>query len=377
MQDLRERRRPFEELSRGAGIGIGEQLAKITAATDALQAHAAFAESIKAFTQPFGLLGAFDRRLPTDALAGVKMLESSALASVQRSALASLDVASQVKGLMPPPLSESLLKQIKTLDVSSMIGDHVKSVAASVVFDASNHIARLQEQLSEPLRGLADLFDGYEEDERLLLERLTPRGWLISPSMAIRTIRLLARELENSTDDEIDEALVGYFEAGECTRIVGDLYSDPTFDRMRPLLDEGLEAHRRGLFRPAILVWLAAIDGIAQERYGVYGVYSNVAKKNGAKLRATIERSTGATDPLQGALVEILLQVSLTMPDGALPNRHLVMHGRSVDYGNERASVQLMLVLEVMHHCAPLSIASAETPAALIAGAQQQWSKRG
>jgi hypothetical protein len=29
------------------------------------------------------------------------------------------------------------------------------------------------------------------------------------------------------------------------------------------------------------------------------------------------------------------------------------MHGREVDFGNERASIQLLLVLEVMHYCTP------------------------
>ena len=29
------------------------------------------------------------------------------------------------------------------------------------------------------------------------------------------------------------------------------------------------------------------------------------------------------------------------------------MHGREIDFGNERASIQLLLVLEVVHFCDP------------------------
>lgn len=260
---------------------------------------------------------------------------------------------------MPPPVSAQLIGHIKSLDVSSLIGQHVKSVAASVAFDATGHIARIQEQLAEPLRELAELFDGYEDDERLLLERLVPRGWLISPSMAIRTVRLLAREFENRTDDEVDNALVEYFDPKQCARIIDSLYSDPMFDRMRPLLHEAIVAHDAGLYRLAIAGWLIAIDGIAKERYGTDRVFAEVKSKNGARMRATLARTTGNNDPTQDALVEIVRQVSMATPSEYLPKRDLVLHGRAINYGNERASVQLMLVLEVMHHCAPIR----QTPA--------------
>jgi hypothetical protein len=199
MRMIRKRGEVLAEVSRGASIDRSERLEEVTASISGLRMHAAFAESVKAWTAPFGLLGTHDWRLPMDALAGLKMLETSALGTFQTSAFASLDVASRFEELMPPHVGAELMRQIKALDVSSLINDHVKSIAASVAFDASSHIARLQDQLAEPLRELAELFDGYEEDERLVLERLVPRGWLISPSMAIRTIRLLAREIEDGT----------------------------------------------------------------------------------------------------------------------------------------------------------------------------------
>lgn len=39
--------------------------------------------------------------------------------------------------------------------------------------------------------------------------------------------------------------------------------------------------------------------------------------------------------------------------DPHVPKRDVVMHGREIDFGNERASIQLLLVLEVMHFCDP------------------------
>jgi hypothetical protein len=162
---------------------------------------------------------------------------------------------------------------------------------------------------------------------------------------------LLAR-LRTARDEGIDDALVGYFDANQCEQIICGLYADPMFERMRPLLDEAIAAHGQGLYRLAVAGWLMAIDGIAKERYGTNRVFADVKSKNGARMRATLAQATGTSDPIQDALVEILRQVSMATPSEHLPKRDLVLHGRLIDFGNERASIQLMLVLEVMHHCA-------------------------
>lgn len=81
LREVRERRKFLEKISASASIASGQRVEAITGVTDALRAHAAFADSVMSWTASLGLLGASEWRLPTDALAGVKMLEVSALAS--------------------------------------------------------------------------------------------------------------------------------------------------------------------------------------------------------------------------------------------------------------------------------------------------------
>jgi hypothetical protein len=148
---------------------------------------------------------------------------------------------------------------------------------------------------------------------------------------------------------------VRYFNADRCEEIVTALYNDPTFLSYRPLLDEGVAVHRGENYRAAILVWLAVIDGIAWERFGVRRIFSEIKSKNGRHVRLAIEESSSAREALHDALIAIIERTSMKdpAPDPRLPKRDLVMHGRDVEFGNERATIQMVLILEVMHYCAP------------------------
>jgi hypothetical protein len=121
-----------------------------------------------------------------------------------------------------------------------------------------------------------------------------------------------------------------------------------------------MSVHGDGNYRAAILVWLAAIDGIAEEKFGVVRVFGQAKKKNGGKLRLVLEQTSHGRDALHDALIEILKRVSIKDPDPHVLKRDRVMHGREIDFGNERASIQLLLVLEVMHSCSPRAAEEAD-----------------
>src|SRR5207244_4184661 len=116
----------------------------------------------------------------------------------------------------------------------------------------------------------------------------------------------------------------------------------PVFQEFAPLIDEGLAVHRASKYRAAILVWLAAIDGIAEQKFGVVRVFGEAKRKNGGRLRVAIEQTSRGRDAVQDALIEILKRVSIKAPDQHVPKRDRVMHGREIDFGNERASIQLI-----------------------------------
>lgn len=247
-----------------------------------------------------------------------------------------------------PPLTTQLLDQ---LGVSVNAAQRVMSSLTGFgsVVDAAEVARRFSEQLAGPLRAWEQLFEAYEEDERLVLEALAPRGWLISPSMALPTVRAVARALEEHSVEEVEAALVRHFTPERCAAIL-DEFSLPAFTSLKPLMDEAIAAHAEEKHRLAILAWLACIDGICEQAFGVRRVFTSTKRKNGGALRGVL--GDDRSESLVEALIHVL-QTSASASDGkGIPRRHLVMHGRDVDFGSEVASIQLILVLEVLHFCA-------------------------
>ncbi len=262
------------------------------------------------------------------------------------------DTTSWFNTIVSPLFLGDLQKQFAELNLSrSIVTDSLKLFTNGL--GGLDYAHRFTEQLREPMRQLREFWEGYEEDERRLLDAIVPLGWLLSPSMGMGMVRLLARELDTCTVEEVDETLVRYFEADQCSEIVQGLYSDPVFEKFRSLLDEGFAVHHEGHYRAAILVWLAAIDGIAAEKFGVVSVFSEAKRKNGGRLRVAIKQTNQGRDAIHDPLIEIVKRISIKDSDEHVPKRDVVMHGREVDFGNERASIQMLLVLEVMHYCAP------------------------
>lgn len=125
------------------------------------------------------------------------------------------------------------------------------------------------------------------------------------------------------------------------------------FAELRPILNDSIAAHREGLYRAAVLFWLAVIDGIAQRKFNV-SVFGESKRKASGRFRKMLEGGSTSHDGLREALLEILKWVSIKAPDPHMLKRDLVIHGAEVEFGNERASIQMILVLEVRHFCAPV-----------------------
>lgn len=207
------------------------------------------------------------------------------------------------------------------------------------------------DELLEELSRFGETFRDYEENEKRLLAAIVPRGWLISPSMAIGCIQQLAQALDKASMEEIDDALVAYFDLPRCQEILDSLYGDPIFAEFQPMLDEALAVHGDGHYRAAVVLWLVAIDGIVRRKFNLAAFSASAKGKRKNHLRqALIERST-FNDGLRDALIEILRRVSLKASDPHVPKRNEILHGNEIDFGNEQASIQLLLVLEVLHYC--------------------------
>jgi hypothetical protein len=206
--------------------------------------------------------------------------------------------------------------------------------------------------LRETLERAAEAYRRWDERERRLLDLLAPRGWVISPSSSLKDLGNLAVLADEEGLDAAEAALLRELTPGRCRQIIDGLYGRPSFAAWRVALDQALTAHEQGLYALSVPVWLMALDGISQAELGVSDVFTKIQRKKGMRLKNLLH--SGSQDRLLDALIRAMLFVAGHLPAGesASPGelrRHAILHGRDPAYGTEKASVQGVLLLEVLH----------------------------
>ncbi len=142
--------------------------------------------------------------------------------------------------------------------------------------------------LGATLKRFAERVREWEEAQRELLALIAPRGWLLSPSLAMEApVRMLEIAKEEGVD-ALEEELIRLYDADRLEEIIEGFYDRPSFEQWRPLCDEAIDAHRRGSYRLAILAWLPAIEGIIREEFGPRDVFTIVRRKKGRTVKIAI-----------------------------------------------------------------------------------------
>jgi hypothetical protein len=198
---------------------------------------------------------------------------------------------------------------------------------------------------------MVEAYRKWDEGERRLLDLLAPRGWVISPTSSLADLSKLV-SLADEGVDAVEEALIAELTPTRCREILEGLYARPSFAAWRGPLDQALIAHEQGMYALSVPVWLMALDGIFLAELGVDRVFSHVHRKKGKALRRRLESGPG--ERLLDWLISAIRSIAAHLPAGsALPpgelRRHAIFHGLDPAYGTEKASVQGVLLLEVLH----------------------------
>lgn len=202
------------------------------------------------------------------------------------------------------------------------------------------------------LKGFAERVRQWEKEQSELLKLIAPRGWLLSPSLAMTAPSEMLRVAREDGLDALEVELIALYNVEHLTEIVEDFYDRPSFEAWRDTFADALDAHSRGTYRLAIPIWLIAIEGIIREEFQLRDVYTVVRKKKGQRVRAAIAIQDTPVDSLLDSLISVLLAVgrdekqSSTSP---VVGRHPILHGAQPDIGGEKDSIQCVLMLEVVH----------------------------
>ncbi len=183
--------------------------------------------------------------------------------------------------------------------------------------------------------------------EALLL--LGNHGLYLDLEMTLPDLLKIEKALLEGKVEEADHALIEYFEA-RIDEIQESI--SKRFPNREKLIRAAFNAHRREEYELTIPILLAQADGICKEVLKEY-----LFMKQNKKPRTAIYVEQIASDTLKAA---ILSPLSQTLPIGASEheragafnelNRHMVMHGESLDYGTKTNSLKAISLINYVAH---------------------------
>ena len=175
------------------------------------------------------------------------------------------------------------------------------------------------------------------EDLGCCWKALANHGWFPHPSMFIGT-NLLAKNIDGNAD-AIDKVLMKVFRKNLCViekELVG------LYPNRKHLMRDAFEAHREGKYNLSIPVFLSQADGIWNDRHSNSVFRRQQRETTFTKPTPQESDSIYASFPPLFFADSIPLWVTETGRSDSFQgfNRHLVMHGVSVDYGTEKNSLK-------------------------------------
>jgi hypothetical protein len=218
-------------------------------------------------------------------------------------------------------------------------------------------IAEQAEKFMKSLEGI--ISPAFEELQRSFKE-LPPRtqealillgthGWYLDLEMPIPSLWELKKALEEGSVQETENALVQYFEE-RLDEIEASIVE--RFPNREKVIKAAFSAHRRCEYELSIPVLLSQTDGICKEV-----VNEHFFIKQNKKPRTAIYVEQIAADTYRAALLSPLAH---SLPIGASEsergagfselNRHMVLHGESLDYGTKTNSLKAISLINYVAH---------------------------
>ena len=178
--------------------------------------------------------------------------------------------------------------------------------------------------------------------EALLL--LAQHGWYLDFNMPLPSLWEIKKAISSGEIDEVEEALVEYFES-QLEEIEKAISAQ--FPHRSHIISPAIKAHRNEEYYLSIPVFLAQTDGICKEVVGQY-----LFMKKDRKPQTAIYVEQLAADTYKAALLSPL---AASTPISAsehereegfnLLNRHMVLHGESLDYGSKVNSLKAISLI--------------------------------
>ena len=255
----------------------------------------------------------------------------------------------KLSGQLGEKLSPARFMEIMKAEIESAgkaINSNITGATDLSIF--TSHVTNLQEAIQKSIiPTFDDLKNSFQElpnhiQEALLL--LGENGWYLDSEMSLPTLWHLRDILDEGNLPKAENMLVKYFES-RLSEIEKSILKK--FPSRKHLLKAAFNAHRRKEYCLSIPLFLAQTDGICKEVIRQY-----LFMKSNRKPQTAIYVDQIANDTFMAALLSPLAK---TLPINASENerprrfnglnRHMVLHGESLDYGSKVNSLKAISLI--------------------------------
>lgn len=203
---------------------------------------------------------------------------------------------------------------------------------------------RIQEHLDTVLLPLRNGFEALPGKVESALLALGNRAWWFDLNMSFSTLGRLKRDIAADATAQVDEHLAGYFD-DRLSLIESELTA--RHPHRSHIVSAAFAAHRNGEYVLSIPALFAQVDGICFDTAGQCFFLKN---SNAPEISIYVKEF--AADKLRAAILSPLkasLPISYSRhkrPAGFNElNRHMVLHGESLDYGTRVNSLKVISLL--------------------------------
>ncbi|MET2850148.1 hypothetical protein ABXV23_25895 [Vibrio owensii] len=264
------------------------------------------------------------------------------------------------KDLVQQPLEEKRL--LSSVDFAKYMAVHTSKIYEQTFEYKKEYVDQLHkqalayqqlmfDQFQEEIAKAQQYFQAINKENEELPARirkavliLAQEGWYFSLMMPFNYLWEVEKAIAEKEYGEVDEALIDYFES-ELDVILK--YLCERHPNRAHIITSAMNAHKRKEYVLSIPVLLSQIDGICKERIG-----HHLFTKRNKRPKTAIYIDQLDIDSYQSAL---LAPFAVSTPivaseyeresDFNLLNRHMVLHGESLDYGSQKNSLKALSLL--------------------------------
>ena len=246
------------------------------------------------------------------------------------------------------PIIESQ-QQIKDAVNSIKLPSDIATNLSKITIPVIEFQNRIQHLISPALKKIQESLRELPERTRTALITLGNHGWFLDLEMPLPGLWEIQKALDEGDINDIEKELIEYFT--QRLEIIEESIINK-FPHRSKIIRAAFIAHARKEYELSIPVFLSQTDGICHEV-----IEQHFFMKQDKKPKTAIYVEKIATDTYRAALLAPLAQ---TLPIGASQNerhegftelnRHMVLHGESIDYGTKKNSLKAISLINYVSH---------------------------